>query len=146
MCREYLWLGKHVCTKLWPHFEKQNVRHSQLFQDHKDALNLKILQLASSNLHKRYMARKASLIVISAYFAKQNGRHITCLMSNGVILLKGLISPLPLLLGVWDVKTIFRKSRPWNISQVLNLTFDPCFKVKWGHHTKTSLYLHCYWC
>ena len=25
--------------------------------------------------------------------------------------------------------------------QVSNLTFDPCFKVKWGHHTKEALYL-----
>ena len=63
-----------------------------------------------------------------------------------VIILKGLISPLPLLLGVWDVKTICRKSRPWNISQVLNLTFNPCFKVKWGHHNKVPLYLPYYWC
>ena len=39
------------------------------FERHKDALNLEILQLASSNLHKRYMARKDSLIVIVAYFA-----------------------------------------------------------------------------
>ena len=31
--------------------------------------------------------------------SKQNGRHITYLMSNRVILLKGLISPLPMLLG-----------------------------------------------
>ena len=58
-------------------------------------------------------------------------------MSNGVILVKYLISTLPLLLGVWDVKTICRKSWPGNLSHVLNLTFDPCFKVKWGHITKT---------
>ena len=45
---------------------KKNGRNSQLFENHKDALNLEILQLASSNLHKRYMARNASLIVISA--------------------------------------------------------------------------------
>ena len=57
---------KHVCAKFWPHFEKQNGHHSQLFENHKDALNLEILQLASSNLHKRYIARKASLIVILA--------------------------------------------------------------------------------
>ena len=52
------------------------------------ALNLDILQLASSDLHKRYMARKASLIVILAYFAKQIGCHITFLMSFGNIPLK----------------------------------------------------------
>ena len=51
------------------------------------------------------------------------------LMSNGVILLKGLISPLLLLLGVWDVKRICKKSRYGNISQVLNLTFNPCLTV-----------------
>ena len=45
---------------------KQNGRHGQLFENHKGALNLEILQLASSNLHKRYMARKASLIAILA--------------------------------------------------------------------------------
>ena len=38
--------------------------HSRLYENHKDALNLEILQLASSSLLKRYMARKASLIVI----------------------------------------------------------------------------------
>ena len=25
-----------------------------------------------------------------------------------------------------------------NLLQVLNLIFDPCFKVKWGHYIKTS--------
>ena len=35
-------------------FEKQNGRHSQLFEDHKDALNLEIFQLASSNISKIY--------------------------------------------------------------------------------------------
>ena len=39
-------------------------RHSQLFKNHKVVLNLEIFQLASSYLHKRYMARKASLTVI----------------------------------------------------------------------------------
>ena len=24
---------------------------------------------------------------------------------------------------------------------VSNLTFDPCFKVQWGHHTKKAMYL-----
>ena len=58
-----------------------------------------------------YMARKASLIVILAKFKKQNGRHITCLMSNGVILLKRpYISPKKLLLEVRNVKTTCRKS------------------------------------
>ena len=60
-----------------------------------------------------------------AYFRKQKGRHITCLMSNGIILVKGLISPLSLLLGVWNVKTTCRKSWPGNLFQMLNLTSDP---------------------
>ena len=50
--------------KFQPHFEKQNGRHRLLFENRKGALNLEIFQLASSNLHKSYMARKASLIVI----------------------------------------------------------------------------------
>ena len=36
------------------------------------------------------------------------------------------------------MKTTCRKSWPENLSHVLNLTFDPCFKVKWALHTKTS--------
>ena len=51
---------KPVSAKFWPHFEKQ----SQLFKNHKVVLTLEIFQLASSYLHKRYMARKAILIVI----------------------------------------------------------------------------------
>ena len=39
---------------------------AKLFENHKGALNLEIFQLASSNSHKRFMARKASLIVIFA--------------------------------------------------------------------------------
>ena len=68
--------------------KKQYGHHSQLFQSHTGAVNLEILQVASSNLHKRYMAVKASLIVILAQFQKQNDCHITCLMSKKVILLK----------------------------------------------------------
>ena len=50
---------KHVCTKFWPHFAKQNGHHSQLFEKHKDALNPEIFQPASSNLHRRYTAKLA---------------------------------------------------------------------------------------
>ena len=43
------------------------------------------------------------------------------------------------------MKTTCKKSWPGNLSQVLNLTFDPCFKVKWGHLTTKALYLSlCY--
>ena len=34
------------------------------------------------------MARKVSLTVIWPSFEKQNGPHLTCLMLNGIILLK----------------------------------------------------------
>ena len=47
-------------------------------------------------------------------------------------------NPLPLLIGVRNVKTTYRKSWPENLFQVLNLTLDHCFKVRWGHHTKHS--------
>ena len=56
-----------MAMKTWSHFEKKlNGCHSQLFENNKGALNLEIFQLASSNLHKRCMVRKASLIVILA--------------------------------------------------------------------------------
>ena len=55
---------KTCLCKILAHYEKQNGRHSQLFENHKVALNFEIFQLASTNLHKRYMPRKASLIVI----------------------------------------------------------------------------------
>ena len=41
---------------------------ANLFENHKGALNLEIFQLASSNLHKSFLAEKASLIVILAQF------------------------------------------------------------------------------
>ena len=63
--------------------------------------------------------------------SNQNGHHITYLMSNRVILLKSLISPLPMPLGVQYVKTC-KKSWPGSLVQLLHLTFIPCFKVKWG--------------
>ena len=37
--------------------------------------------------------------------------------------------------------TSYRKSWPANLLQVSNLTFDPGFKVDWGHHTKMAIYL-----
>ena len=39
------------------------------------------------------------------------------------------------------MKTSCRKSWCGNLFKVLNLTFDLSFKVKWGCHTKMSLYL-----
>ena len=66
-------------------------------------------------------------------------------MSSGLILLKRPISPLILLLEVWNVKTTCRKSWPGNHFQMLNLMFDPCFKVKCCRHTKTSSLLLVLW-
>ena len=43
---------------------KNKMAAIQLFKNHKVVLNLEIFQLASSYLHKRHMAGKASLIVI----------------------------------------------------------------------------------
>ena len=61
-------------------------------------------------------------------------------MSNVVIPLKRLTSPISLLLEVRNVKTTDRKSWPQNLFQVLNL-----FQVQMGHHIKMSLYLPYYW-
>ena len=58
-----------------------------------------------------------------------------------VIVLKGLISPLSLVLGARNVKTTYRKSWPVNLLQVPNLTFDPCFKFKWGNRTFKRPYI-----
>ena len=54
---------------------------------------------------------------------------------------KGLISPLSLLLQVWNVKTTYRKSCLGNLFQLLTLSFDLFFSVKWGHLTTKDLYL-----
>ena len=53
---------------------------------------------------------------------------------------KALISPLSLVLGIWDEKTTSWKLCSVNLLQVSNLTFDPCFKVMWGHHAKWDLH------
>ena len=62
-------------------------------------------------------------------------------MLDGIILLKGLKSPLSLLLGVPNVKTTYTKSRPETILKLLTFTFDPFFNVKWGHLTSKALNL-----
>ena len=59
-------MAMKVRAKFWPHFEKQNGHLSKLLENHKGALNLEILELASSSMHERYMAKKAILIVILA--------------------------------------------------------------------------------
>ena len=58
-----------------------------------------------------------------------------------VITLKVPNTSLSLVLGVRNVKTTDWKSWPANLMQVTNFTFDPCFKVKFGHHAKKASYL-----
>ena len=50
-----------------------------------------------------------------------------------------------MLLGVPNVKATYQKSWPENLFHMLNLTFDPSYKVKWGYHTKLSSHLPYYW-
>ena len=61
-------------------------------------------------------------------------------MLGGTILLKGLIAPLLLLLGVPNGKT-YSKSRPETILKLLTFTFDPFFNVKWGYLISKALNL-----
>ena len=69
------------------------------------------------------MARKTFLRVILALMAT-----LSILYGQmGVIILKGLMSPLSLVIGVWNVKATYRKSWPANLSLVSNLTFDHHF-------------------
>ena len=59
------------CEQVWPHFEKCNGHHGQIGQIFKydlDAQKLEMLQLGSSNLHKRYMARKVRMTVFCTSF------------------------------------------------------------------------------
>ena len=39
------------------------------------------------------------------------------------------------------MKITCKKSWPVDLLQVSTLTFDHCFKVKWGHHTQTAICL-----
>ena len=56
------------------------------------------------------------MIEILSFVPKQNRSHIICLMSNGVIQLKGhYISLTIALIGVENVKTTYRKSWPENL-------------------------------
>ena len=57
-------------------------------------------------------------------------------MSNGVILLKSPYISLTIAPRGWECETTCRNSWPGNLFQVLNLTFDSCFKVKLVHHSK----------
>ena len=66
---------KCVSAICWPYRKKkQSGRHSQLFQNHKHSLNLEILALTSSNLHKTYMASRSSSDSNFGIVSKQKGR------------------------------------------------------------------------
>ena len=77
--------GKSWPANLLPakNFEKQDGCHSRLYENHKDSQNLEIFQLASSTLHKRYMARKACLKVSWPSF-KNKMVVILYVMSKGL--------------------------------------------------------------
>ena len=63
------------------------------------------------------------------------------LMSIGIILLKRPYIFLIIGTRGWNVKTTKRKSWPGNLFQLLTLTFDPFFSVKWGHLIAKALHL-----
>ena len=89
-------------------------------------------------MHKIYMARKDSLIVIWPSF-KNKMAVISHVKWDYPI--KKALYPLSLLPGVPNVKTTYTKSRPETIFQLLTFTFDPFFNVKWGYLTTKALYL-----
>ena len=88
--------------------KKKHGCHSQFFENHWNILKFKILQLAVSHLH--IFVRKACLKVILTLSWKQNGCQITSQISKWVrgSISKATISPLPLVLGVWNEKTTYR--------------------------------------
>ena len=58
---------------------------------------------------------------------------------------KCLLSPLLLILVVWDLKTIYGKSCGMRILVGSVLTFDPSFKVNGLVDTFSSMYFLYYW-
>ena len=62
------------------------------------------------------------------------------LMANGIFSIEKAISLIIAPRGS-DCETSYRKSCPENIFKALNLTFDTCYKIKWGHYIKWSLHL-----
>ena len=66
---------------------------------------------------------------------------ILLLMSNGIILLKRPYISLIITTRDLECEISYRKSWPGNLFQLLTLTFDPFFSVKWGHLTTKALYL-----
>ena len=86
-----------------------------------------------------YMAQKACGRTILA----SNVCHILSLTTNGDRCIKKcLISPLSLVLGVQKHKTIYGKSWPANLLQVLTLTFYPFIKVELGYQLIILKELH----
>ena len=43
------------CKNILVSFEKEQGHHSQLFENHEDIINLRILHIASTDWHKSYM-------------------------------------------------------------------------------------------
>ena len=86
-------------------------------------------------MRKIYMSRKVSLIVIWPSF--ENQMAAISYVKWDYLIKKALY----LLLGVPDVKTTYRKSRPETHFQFLAFTFDPFFNIKWGYLTTKALYL-----
>ena len=80
---------------------------------------------------------KASLIVILAYFKKKMATIYHMFNDKQVYPIESRILSLILLLEARKVKGTCRKAMAWESFPVLNLTFDPCFNVKLGHHTNT---------
>ena len=68
------------------------------------------------------MARKASLTVILAGFPKQNGCHITCLMSNGFFFQMGPYIAFTIAPRVWECEKQLIGSHGLRIFQ--NVEFD----------------------
>ena len=94
--------------------KKQNGSHSRLFQDYLDTLELEILlhQICTKDIWLR------------------NDRHVTCVMSNGVILLKGSYISLIIAPRGLESEKPHRKSWPGNLFKVWNLTYDGIIMLK----------------
>ena len=89
-------------------------------------------------MHKIYMARKVSLIVIQPSF-KNKMDVISHVKLDYPI--KKAFYPLSLLIWVLNLKTTHTKSRSETIFQLVTFTFDPFFNVKWGYRTTKALCL-----
>ena len=106
--------------------KEQNGGHCRLFENHKDAL-----KLATSNLNKRYMARKARLIVIWPSFENKMPAMFNVRWGYAK---KSLYLRYP---SSSQCENNLLEVMAIEYFEVWNLTFEPCFKTKWspdGHH------------